>query len=293
MASTYKDILTRLAKPATEKAHIHLNDAVTSIQSPNRQPGLDHSVTVKTAGGKQYIFDELVTTFPLGWLKRNKAVFTPALPERLSQAIDNISYGRLEKLFVRFPEAFWQVGDGENTQSPFTQFLSPMYASQPDGPPYSNQDCFSLAALPEPHNHPILLFYYPEPFSTQITSQLSGLAPDSAEYRAILDSFARPLYSRLPGFIKDSASCQPVAFLSTSWQTDEWAGEGSYSNFQVGLEDGYGDIEVMREGMGLERGVWFAGEHTAPLVGLGTTAGAYWSGEEVAKRVVIKQYPSS
>lgn len=35
----------------------------------------------------------------------------------------------------------------------------------------------------------------------------------------------------------------------------------------------------------MERGVWFAGEHTSPPGGLGTVAGAYWSGEEAAKRV--------
>jgi len=29
------------------------------------------------------------------------------------------------------------------------------------------------------------------------------------------------------------------------------------------------------KGMGRERGVWFAGDHTAPYVGLGTVVGAY------------------
>lgn len=37
--------------------------------------------------------------------------------------------------------------------------------------------------------------------------------------------------------------------------------------------------------MGVDRGIWFAGEHTSPPGGLGTITGAYWSGEEVAKRV--------
>lgn len=37
--------------------------------------------------------------------------------------------------------------------------------------------------------------------------------------------------------------------------------------------------------MGLDRGVWFAGEHTAPFVALGTTTGAVWSGESVAGRI--------
>ena len=45
------------------------------------------------------------------------------------------------------------------------------------------------------------------------------------------------------------------------------------------------DIEALREGCP-ERGIWFAGEHTAPFVALGTVTGAYWSGEGVAKRVV-------
>ena len=44
------------------------------------------------------------------------------------------------------------------------------------------------------------------------------------------------------------------------------------------------DIEALREGCP-ERGVWFAGEHTAPFVALGTVTGAWWSGEGVAMRV--------
>ena len=40
----------------------------------------------------------------------------------------------------------------------------------------------------------------------------------------------------------------------------------------------------MREGCP-EQGVWFAGEHTAPFVALGTVTGAYWSGQAVAVRV--------
>ena len=45
------------------------------------------------------------------------------------------------------------------------------------------------------------------------------------------------------------------------------------------------DIEVLREGMP-ERGVWLAGEHTAPFVALGTVTGAWWSGEGVGRRIL-------
>lgn len=37
-------------------------------------------------------------TAPLGWLKQNKQTFVPQLPPRLSQAIDAIGYGSLEKV---------------------------------------------------------------------------------------------------------------------------------------------------------------------------------------------------
>ena len=42
---------------------------------------------------------------------------------------------------------------------------------------------------------------------------------------------------------------------------------------------------MLRAGVGADRGVWFAGEHTAPFVAVGTTTGAYWSGERAAGQV--------
>lgn len=44
------------------------------------------------------------------------------------------------------------------------------------------------------------------------------------------------------------------------------------------------DIEALRAGMP-DRGLWLAGEHTAPFVALGTVTGAWWSGEGVARRI--------
>lgn len=72
--------------------------------------------------------------------------------------------------------------------------------------------------------------------------------------------------------------------MATDWLHDELAGFGSYSNFQVGLENGDDDIRTMREGLP-NQGLWMAGEHTAPFVGLGTATGAYWSGESVGRRI--------
>jgi len=45
----------------------------------------------------------------------------------------------------------------------------------------------------------------------------------------------------------------------------------------------------MRDAGGLtSNGLWLAGEHTAPFIALGTTTGAWWSGQAVARRICAK-----
>lgn len=123
----------------------------------------------------------------------------------------------------------------------------------------------------------------------------------------------------MPNYQEDSYDCTPVSCLATSWVLDELAGFGSYtyvyiifvpfptkhdictriyrafsssiavpaqnsnisySTFRTGLQQGDKDVETMRAGLP-DRGLWFAGEHTAPLSALGTVNGAYMSGERV------------
>lgn len=55
-------------------------------------------VKVMTEDEQTLSFDQVVVTAPLGWLKRNNAAFEPALPARLTKAIDSIGYGCLEKV---------------------------------------------------------------------------------------------------------------------------------------------------------------------------------------------------
>lgn len=285
VASTYKNILQHVARPALKGAEIRFNETVVALEGRTRSIGTDSRVLVRTSAGKEYHFDEVVATFPLGWLKQNKQAFSPAMPQRLSEAIDHISYGRLEKIYVTFPAAFWRREPAaSNGINPTFQFFSPSYVDHPSTP-YWNQECLSLADLPGSCAHPTLLFYTYGTCAEHVVSSISAHPADSEEYYSILYSFLLPYISRLPGYDEQSPSCKPTGFLATEWQTDPLAGNGSYSNFQTGLTDGLGDIEAMREGMGVDRGIWLAGEHTAPIVGLGTAAGAYWSGEEVARRI--------
>lgn len=140
-----------------------------------------------------------------------------------------------------------------------------------------------MASLAPGTAHPTLLFYIFGEQSCYFAAKMTKLN-NPALIDDFLVDFFKPYYSRLPGYAEDSADCRPTECLATNWLCDEFAGFGSYSNFQVGLEAGDADIEIMREGLP-DRGIWFAGEHTAPFLGLGTTTGAYWSGEAVGQRI--------
>lgn len=297
VASTYKSILEHVSRTALQDADIHFNQPVVKIESkPREDPTARHQITLTTATGQTSHFNEVVVTCPLGWLKRNKSAFNPDLPPRLIQAIDSISYGRLEKIFATFPQAFWHTDTPSSNPEPektgygqptFVQFFTPTYTSAPDDANKSipwNQECLSLSSLPPSASHPTLLFYTHGPCGSTIVSKIHNLSASSPEYYTTLDQILKPFYSRLPGYKPTSPSCVPLAFHATTWQTDPYAGNGSYSNFQTGLTAGDTDIEVLRAGV-CERGVWFAGEHTAPFVALGTTTGAYWSGERAAGQI--------
>ena len=159
--------------------------------------------------------------------------------------------------------------------------MTPLYARESNSGQWT-QEAISFAALPSDCAHPTLLFYIYDACSQHI-GHLSKVTPPDLLDSAIL-AFFEPYYSRLPNYSADDQACKPTAVLATNWVNDEFAGYGSYSNFQVGLEEADRDLEAIREGMP-ERGVWLAGEHTAPFVATGTVTGAYWSGELVAKRI--------
>ena len=178
------------------------------------------------------------------------------------------SYGRLEKIYITFPKAFWH-GSANPVYPSFTQFLSPDYVDHPKDITW-NQNCISLADLPGGTAHPTLLFYVYGPCATEMVKMITDTQPESQAYYDKLDAFLLPFYARLPNYSTQSEDCKPIAFLATQWQNDKFAGNGSYTNYQVGLKAGDEDIEIMRAGLP-ERGLWFAGEHTAPFIALGTT----------------------
>lgn len=293
VASTYKRILEEVAKPALAKADIKLNTEVNHIAY--RTSDDEAPVRVYTSEGASHSFDEVVVTCPLGWLKKHaQTVFSPPLPHRLAQAIESIGYGALEKLYISFPTSFWLDNNDKTSYPGFTTFHTPQYHPDPASKDSTtwNQSVVALSHMPSTSAQPTLLFYMHGDCGAYLTNKLSSHEPHSETYNAILKEFAEPFYSRLPNYSVQNVACKPTSFYLTSWQTDPYAGYGSYSTFRTGLQEGDKDIEVIRDAGGLGdkgQGLWMAGEHTAPFVALGTTTGAYWSGEGIARRIA-KQY---
>lgn len=112
----------------------------------------------------------------------------------------------------------------------------------------------SFNALQGPYRRNILLFYTFGDCSTRITSLIHGL--EGVARIRVLQDFFEPYYSRLPNY--DLQTCAPLQFLATEWSKDEFAGYGSYCNFQVGMKDAARDVEAIRYGMP-EQGIYFAG----------------------------------
>jgi hypothetical protein len=185
-------------------------------------------------------------------------------------------------VYITFPKAFW-VGpgaEGINVHN-FYEWLAPTYASDVNPQRYP-EEAVDLATMAPEVAHPTLLFYIFDDQSRALT-EICGCLHDS-EKETYLCNYFQPYYSRLPGYDETNADCQPSGAIATDFLHDELSGNGGYTNVQIGLEEGDKDIKVMRQGLP-ERGLWLAGEHTAPFVALGTTTGAYWSGEAVARRI--------
>ena len=303
LPNTHQAIIDHVARPVVSKGIIHFGTRAQSIKTQHKRRG-DEKVTVKTTNGS-FDFDQVVVTIPLGCLQMRTVEFLPKLPASISSAIAGASYSRLEKVYLFFPVAFWErptsvipnIEDAKLSEEHkfpiFSHFLRPNYVPEEQRSWTLDMVALSSFAAFGAYAQPVLLFYLWGASAAHVTSAVADLAPSGDEYYKLIDRLFRPFYSRLPNFGKDQADCTPSAVLASNWQNDELAGKGSYTNFKKAhVTDGeMGGVQAVDDGFRAirdgvpERGLWFAGEHTAPFVALGTSTGAYWSGEAAATQI--------
>ena len=194
-----------------------------------------------------------------------------------------ISTDLCEQVYITFLKAWWKA-KGDTTYPGYTNWLPPKYAQTTNAHAWP-QEAYDLAAFPDPHSHPTFLLYLYGDCSEYIAT-VAYRMPKEDQY-SLLNAFFKPYYSLLPHYDEDSEECVPLAFLATSWRFDEFSGNGSYCNFQIGIDQADKHVQALQAGLP-EKGLWFAGEHTAPLEEMGTATGAYLSGERVAKQIIDK-----
>ncbi|KAK7204129.1 hypothetical protein BZA70DRAFT_290676 [Myxozyma melibiosi] len=276
VASGYGGILRAMAEPvlaaaaaANKKVEVRLCAPVVAVESEIEK---QKSKVVTRDGGQEW-FEKVVVAVPLGVLKAEGIRFAPELPAEVRRAVRDVGYGRLEKVYMKFSRAFW----GTNDQF---EFLSPRYA-QDTNDQHWPMTAISLAQLPGRHGQAALLWYTYGEISERVVRELESSKSDD-EAIAAATAFFAPYYSRIPGF--DAAVDErPEKVVWTRWSEDEYAGYGSYTNAMVGLEEGREKLGVLRTGMG-GRGVYFAGEHCADELQIGTVGGAVMAGEQAAER---------
>ena len=208
----------------------------------------EEGVVITTNKGT-FTGDRAVITLPLGVLQRRSVQFDPPLPRAKEKAIDTLGFGVLNKLYLRFPHAFWQ-------KEPEWIF----YLSAKRG---EWSEWFNLYPYIE---EPILLAFHAGRFGRAV----EALSDNEMVADAMM--VLRNLYGDdIPN---------PNAWQITRWARDPFA-LGSYSFPAVGSN------YQMREELAkpVANRLFFAGEATEPDYP-STVHGAFLSGKREAERII-------
>ena len=192
--------------------------------------------------------DRAIVTLPLGVLKLGKLLFEPPLPKRKQQAIQNLGMGVLNKIVLRFPNAFWRP------ESDFLGYLSYRASDSP----------LILNLLPYLHS-PILTAFLGGPIAREQEKQ------SDEQLTAHLLQELRCIFPR--------SVPEPTGILVTRWASDAFSC-GSYSFLPAGASSQ--DYSFLAEPVGGR--LFFAGEATTRKHPA-TVHGAYLSGLRVARQL--------
>lgn len=103
----YQTVLTLLQRQKRIDSHLMLNKRVSEIAWSGR-PGDEHSTCVRCTDGTSYEADFVIFTGSLGVLKETyKTLFQPRLPSIKANAIEGLTLGTVDKIYLEFADPFW------------------------------------------------------------------------------------------------------------------------------------------------------------------------------------------
>ena len=217
--------------------------------------GIDWSegVRVRTTHG-EFAADTVVVTLPVGVLRAGAVEIVPPLPAVNADALGRLQMNAFEKIFLRFPERFWDEG---------------VYAIRQQGPESRWwHSWYDLTAL---HGAPTLLTFAAGPAATGTRDW-----DDERVVESVLVQLRR-LYGDRVG--------APTGLHRTAWQDDPYS-HGSYAYMKLGSTTAdHDDLATPVGGV-----LHIAGEATwtdDPA----TVPAALFSGHRAAERILGRPVP--
>ena len=200
----FASILKCLAKPF--ESTISLNKEVDSIDWNNE------CVCAQVAGQGRMCADYGIVTFSIGvlqnWLNSNPSRFVGSLSSEKMKAITNSKMGLYLKIFVKFPDAFWETDSHyiyfTNQKRGYYPVIQPIGAALPGKPPImlmtvTGDEAKRLSALTKDQNHQIkneILTVLRERYGT---GNVPDISVDDIEYHDwYKDEFFRGMFSNNP-----------------------------------------------------------------------------------------------
>ncbi|MBF4995378.1 FAD-dependent oxidoreductase [Arthrobacter gandavensis] len=184
-----------LAANLADGLDVRLEHVVTRVLRAGAA-GVKSGVVVETDRGT-FTAAQTVITVPVGVLQAERIAFDPSLPGGVTDAVSKFRMNAFEKVFLRFPERFWDEG---------------VYAIRRQGK--AAKWWHSWYDLTDLYGEPTLLTFAAGECAQSIRGWSDGLVVDS-----VMASLREIYGSRVPS---------PVHARITHWQDDEWAG-GAYA----------------------------------------------------------------
>lgn len=264
-----------LADAQSRSAKVSLNSLVTSVAQT------EGGVSVRTADGKEFKAKTVISTIPLGVLKRTASgLFKPLLPPRRLATIERTRVGILEKLALVYPNAWWPEANttGSYTFLPTSSSTANLTGSAEEQAKRALDahtiSVASFAAPTLPNPHPTLLFYL-SPGPALALADFSAEDAARGAHAFLVARFGLPA-TEVP---------QPIASTRSEWHKDPFAYGATSSPVAVGSDTS--PLDFVELGKPLWNGMLgFAGEHT-DADHRGSIAGAIKSGQREAERVEL------
>lgn len=260
-------MLKRYPNPENEiPIDIHLNKTVTKIEwSPNG----DEATRVHCEDGSLYDADHVIVTVSLGVLKsRLSDMFSPILPEENVRAVEGLSFGTVNKIYIEFSERIWPE-DFAGGQL--------LYAKEDVDDIRKNYNDW----LPEVAGI-FTVDFQPNILCGWISGEKAPLMEKSTN-----EEIKRGMMYLLKKFFVNVSFNEPVRVLNTTWNSNAHFG-GSYSYRSIKTDETNTGAVALAKPVSNSVGypvLQFAGEATHEIY-YSTVHGAIESGWREAKRIV-------